>query len=79
MIVVTWFRDLDHKRAAPLECERLHVITVTLFGARLRRQSALAQCFFSSRRETRKILCAISAAAVLRLSRITQENGTQSH
>jgi hypothetical protein len=56
MIVVTWFRDLDHKRAAPLECERLHVITVTLFGARLRRQSALAQCFFSSRRETRKIV-----------------------
>jgi hypothetical protein len=27
MIVFTWFRDLDHERAAPLGCERLHVIT----------------------------------------------------
>src|ERR1700674_576434 len=34
MIVVTWFRDLDHKCAAPLESERFHVITVTLSGAR---------------------------------------------
>lgn len=29
MIVVTLFGDLDHKRAAPLRCERLHAITVT--------------------------------------------------
>jgi hypothetical protein len=35
MIVVTWFRDLDHKCAGPLESERFHVITVTLSGARL--------------------------------------------
>jgi hypothetical protein len=37
MIVVTWFRDLDHKCAAPLSCERFRVITVTLSGARLHR------------------------------------------